>query len=244
MSSFFFFFKYCITCLDSFRHHKRGKLISNAFLRGRVGEGRNLAQIIMLRETSQKAYSREGQKRVWICWLQSGLWIETQGSKSADGVRVWARERKLGLGSRTRNFLSKGKWMKKLPTNPLITLLHGLKSYTAQCLVWCPLTGEGKQNVSLDAWSMLVLNIWSIKKSASFIHFWHSYCIITLPCVVTGWVSGQSYFNGFYNSVNWHSLLRPIKVSVTSQLAFKSTEIHLFLKRTGVATTFHHSLSK
>lgn len=135
----FLLFLQIFTCLDSCRHHKQGKLISNDFSRGGVGEGGNLAQIVILRGTSQKAYPRERQKRVWICWPQSGLWIEAWGSKSADGVRIWTRERKLGLGSTIRNFLSKGKWMKKLPTNPLITLWHGLKSYTAQYLAWCPL---------------------------------------------------------------------------------------------------------
>jgi len=53
----FFSFKFCVTCLGSFRQHKLGKLISNAFLRSRVGKGINFVKIIILRWTSQKSLS-------------------------------------------------------------------------------------------------------------------------------------------------------------------------------------------
>lgn len=145
----------------------------------------------------KKAHSREGQKCVWTFWPQCGLWIEAWGSKSSDRVRVWARERKLGLGIRTGNFMSKSKQAKKLHTKPLITLLYGLKLYTTQYVAWCPLTGEGKQNASLDTWSMLVLKTQSIRRSASFISFWYLCCIITLPYTVNDFISGQSYINIF-----------------------------------------------
>lgn len=58
LSFFFFCPKFCVTCVDSFRHHKLGKLISNAFLRSRVGEGRNLVKIIILRGASQNSLSK------------------------------------------------------------------------------------------------------------------------------------------------------------------------------------------
>lgn len=43
------------------------------------------------------------------------------------------------------------------------------------CFISClvSLTDEGKQNASLETWSMLVLNIWNIRRSALFTHFWH-----------------------------------------------------------------------
>lgn len=59
---FFFLPQVLRHCVDSFRHHKLGKLISNAFLRGRVGEGRNLVKIIILRGASQNSLSKRRTK--------------------------------------------------------------------------------------------------------------------------------------------------------------------------------------
>lgn len=74
-----FFFKFCISCLDSFRQHKLGKLISNAFLRDRVGGGRNLAKIIILRGTSQKSLSKG---RAEMCMnLLAPVWSVNGGTR-------------------------------------------------------------------------------------------------------------------------------------------------------------------
>lgn len=139
------------------------------FWGSQIGERRNLAKIIVLRENiSKNSIQEKGRYCTWILWPQPELWLEAWESKLA--------ERKFSLGSGTGNFMSKGKWTKKIHTKPLIILLHGLKLHAVQCFAWCPLMGKGNQNASRDT----LLNISSIRKSPSFIHFWHLYCIITL----------------------------------------------------------------
>lgn len=121
-------------------------------------------------ETSQKSLSR-GRADIEHEPCGPSLSCELRPEETS-------QQRRFGLGSRTGNSMSRGKWTKKIHTRPLITLLHGLKLHAVQCLAWCPLMGKGKQNASRDT----LLNTWSIKKSASFINFWHLYYIITLVC--------------------------------------------------------------
>lgn len=126
------------------------------FLRGQIDERRNLANIIVLRGKRSKSLSK---RRADIVDEASGpsLGCELRPEEASQQRENSVWEAGQGIlcprANEPRKFIQK----------PLITLLHGLKLHAA----WCPLMGKGKQNASRDT----LLNIWSIRKSASFIHF-------------------------------------------------------------------------
>lgn len=142
MPSFFFFFMCQVTCLDEFRHHELGDNFKCIF-GGSDRWGEKLGKDYCTEgEHLKNVSAREGQI---LCMNPLALaWAVNWG------LRKQEAERKFTLGSRTGNFMSKGKWTKKIHTKPSIILLHCLKLHAVQCFAWCPLMGKGKQNASRD----------------------------------------------------------------------------------------------
>lgn len=126
-----FFFKFRIACLDSFRQHKLGKLISNAFLRGRVGEGKNLAKIIILRGTSQKVVSK---RRAEMCMnLLAPVWAVNWGTRKQ--VSWWSE--KIAFGEQDRELYVQEQMNQETAYKPLDNFVIWFKViyYAVPCLV-------------------------------------------------------------------------------------------------------------